>query len=135
MDLLRIVKPEGGSPLFLHAFRRGCFFELQFVKFYVTLTLPPARAAGAVSETQAADSLPVRSLFPGTRQSSGQGLLKVFSPGGFCRKGGCRMTLTETLTFLAVIISLLGLIVDVIRLTIEVAEKFPQRNNDDNKKD
>ena len=39
------------------------------------------------------------------------------------------------LTFLAVIISLLGLIVDVIRLTIEVAEKFPQRNNDDNKKD
>ena len=45
------------------------------------------------------------------------------------------MNLTELLTLLMVILSLLGLIVDVIRLTIEVAEKFSQRNNDDNKKD
>ena len=45
------------------------------------------------------------------------------------------MNLTELLTLLMVILSLLGLIVDVIRLTIEVAEKIPQRNNDDNKKD
>ena len=45
------------------------------------------------------------------------------------------MNLTELLTLLMVILSLLGLIVDVIRFTIEVAEKFPQRNNDDNKKD
>ena len=87
VDFWWIVKPEGGSPLFLHAFRRGCFFELQFVKFYVTLTLPPAGAAGAVSETQAAHSLPVRSLFPGTRQSSGQGLLKVFSPVALSGRG------------------------------------------------
>ena len=43
------------------------------------------------------------------------------------------MNLTELLTLLMVILSLLGLIVDVIRLTIEVAEKIPQRNNDDNK--
>ena len=45
------------------------------------------------------------------------------------------MNLTELLTLLMVILSLLGLIVDVIRLTIEVSEKFPQRNNGDNKKD
>ena len=134
VDFLRIVKPEGGSPLFLHAFRRGCFFELQFVKFYVTLTLPPAGAAGAVSETQAADSLPVRSLFPGTRQSPGQGLLKVFSPGGFCRKGGCRMTLTETLTFLAVIISLLSLIFTVLFGAFDIAWKIAERQNKNGQK-
>ena len=51
------------------------------------------------------------------------------------RKEGCRMNLTELLTLLMVILSLLGLIVDVIRLTIEVAEKLPQRNNEDSKKD
>ena len=45
------------------------------------------------------------------------------------------MNLTELLTLLMVILSLLGLIVDVIRLTIEVAEKFSQRNNEDSKKD
>lgn len=45
------------------------------------------------------------------------------------------MNLTELLTLLIVILSLLGLIVDVIRLTIEVAEKFSQRNNEDSKKD
>ena len=45
------------------------------------------------------------------------------------------MNLTELPTLLMVILSLLGLIVDVIRLTIEVAEKFPQRNNEDSKKD
>ena len=45
------------------------------------------------------------------------------------------MNLTELLTLLMVILSLLGLIVDVIRLTIEVAEKLPQRNNEDSKKD
>ena len=45
------------------------------------------------------------------------------------------MNLTELLTLLMVILSLLGLIVDVIRLTIEVAEKFSRRDNDDSKKD
>ena len=41
------------------------------------------------------------------------------------------MTLLETLAFL----TLLSLIVDVIRLTIEVVAKFSQKKDDDNKKD
>ena len=41
----------------------------------------------------------------------------------------------ETLTLFTVIFSLLGLIVDVIRLTVEVMDKFYQKKNDDNKKD
>ena len=44
------------------------------------------------------------------------------------------MNLMETLTFLMVIFSLLGLIVDVIRLTFEVMTKTSQKN-EDNKKD
>lgn len=45
------------------------------------------------------------------------------------------MNLMETLTLFMVIFSLLGLIVDVIRLTVEVMDKFYQKKNDDNKKD
>ena len=45
------------------------------------------------------------------------------------------MNLTELLTFLMVILSLLGLIVDVIRLAFEVADKTSRKNNDENKKD
>ncbi len=45
------------------------------------------------------------------------------------------MNLMETLTLFTVIFSLLGLIVDVIRLTVEVMDKFYQKKNDDNKKD
>ena len=88
MDFLRIVKPEGGSPLFLHTFRRGCFFELQFVKFYVTLTLPPARAAGAVSETQAADSLPDALLVPRNKAKLRAGTFESFLPRRLLPEGG-----------------------------------------------
>ena len=45
------------------------------------------------------------------------------------------MNLMETLTLFTVIFSLLGLIMDVIRLTVEVMDKFYQKKNDDNKKD
>ena len=45
------------------------------------------------------------------------------------------MNLMETLTLFMVIFSLLGLIVDVIRLTVEVMDKFYQKKNDDNKKE
>ena len=45
------------------------------------------------------------------------------------------MNLMETLTLFMVIFSFLGLIVDVIRLTVEVMDKFYQKKNDDNKKD
>ena len=45
------------------------------------------------------------------------------------------MTLLETLALLTFILTLLSLIVDVIRLTIEVVAKFSQMKDDDNKKD
>ena len=45
------------------------------------------------------------------------------------------MNLMETLTLFTVIFNLLGLIVDVIRLTVEVMDKNSQKKNDDNKKD
>ena len=44
------------------------------------------------------------------------------------------MNLMETLTLFMVIFSFLGLIVDVIRLTVEVVDKFYQKKHDDNKK-
>ena len=45
------------------------------------------------------------------------------------------MTLLEILTLLTVILMLLSLILDAVRLTVEVMEKFSQRKNDGNKKD
>ena len=45
------------------------------------------------------------------------------------------MSLMELLTLLAVFLSLLSLIVDIIRLTVEVVAKFSQKKDDDNKKD
>ena len=45
------------------------------------------------------------------------------------------MTLLETLALLTFILTLLSLIVDVIRLTIEVVAMFSQKKDDDNKKD
>ena len=45
------------------------------------------------------------------------------------------MNLMETLTLFMVIFSFLGLIVDVIRLTVEVMARFSQMKSDDNKKD
>ena len=45
------------------------------------------------------------------------------------------MTLLETLALLTFILTLLGLIVDEIRLTVEVMAKTSQKKDDDNKKD
>ena len=45
------------------------------------------------------------------------------------------MTLLETLALLTFVLTLLSLIVDVIRLTVEVMAKFSQIKSDDNKKD
>ena len=45
------------------------------------------------------------------------------------------MNLTEVSNLLMVILTLLGLIGEVIRLTSEVMDKFSQKKNDDNKKD
>lgn len=45
------------------------------------------------------------------------------------------MDLSEMLNLLMVILTLLGLIIEVIRLTLEVMDKSSQKKNDDNKKD
>ncbi len=45
------------------------------------------------------------------------------------------MNLLETLALLTFILALLSLVVDVIRLTVEVMAKFSQKKDDDNKKD
>ena len=45
------------------------------------------------------------------------------------------MTLLETLALLTFILTLLGLIVDVIRLTVEVMAKTSKKKDYDNKKD
>lgn len=45
------------------------------------------------------------------------------------------MDLSEMLNLLMVILTLLGLIIGVIRLTLEVMDKASQKKNDDNKKD
>ena len=44
------------------------------------------------------------------------------------------MSLMELFTLLTVILMLLSLILDAVRLTVEVLEKFSQRKCDDNKK-
>ena len=45
------------------------------------------------------------------------------------------MTLLETFALLTFILTLLGLIVDVIRLAVEVMTKFSKHKADDSKKD
>lgn len=45
------------------------------------------------------------------------------------------MNLSEMLNLLMVILTLLGLIIEVIHLTLEVMDKASQKKNDDNKKD
>lgn len=45
------------------------------------------------------------------------------------------MNLTEVLNLLMVILTLLGLILEVVRLTVEVMDKNSQNKNDGNKKD
>ena len=45
------------------------------------------------------------------------------------------MMLLETLALLTFMLGLLSLIVDVVRLTLEVMDKFSKKKNDDSKKD
>ena len=45
------------------------------------------------------------------------------------------MNLLETLALLTFILGLLGLIVDVVRLTMEIMDRIPQKKDDENKKD
>lgn len=45
------------------------------------------------------------------------------------------MNLTEVSNLLMVILTLLGLILEVVRLTVEVMDKNSQKKNDDSKKD
>lgn len=45
------------------------------------------------------------------------------------------MTLLEALALLTFMLGLLSLIVDVVRLTLEVMDKFSQKKNDDSEKD
>ena len=45
------------------------------------------------------------------------------------------MTLLETLALLTFMLGWLSLIVDVVRLTLEVMDKFSQKKNDGSKKD
>lgn len=56
-------------------------------------------------------------------------------PGASKAKGGISMSLMEILTLLTVILMLLSLILDAVRLTVEVVDKFYQKKHDDNKKD
>ena len=51
------------------------------------------------------------------------------------RREGYRMNLLETLALLTFILGLLGLIVDVVRLTMEIMDRIPQKKYDENKKD
>ena len=45
------------------------------------------------------------------------------------------MDLMETLTLFMVLFSLLNLIVEIVRLTMDVMDRIYQKRNDDNKKD
>ena len=45
------------------------------------------------------------------------------------------MTLLETLALLTFVLTLLSLIVDVIRLTVEVMDKIYRKKDNENKKD
>jgi len=45
------------------------------------------------------------------------------------------MNLMEILALLTFILTLLSLLVDVVRLTLEVMDKISQKKNDDSKKD
>ena len=86
-----------------------------------------------MSKTQAADSLPEAILFPRNRVPGGD--FWKFSPWRLCAgKGGCRMALSEILTLLAVIISLLGLIFTVIFGTFDIAWKIAERQSKNGQK-
>ena len=60
---------------------------------------------------------------------------KMKLPGALKAKEGYPVTLLETLALLTFILTLLGLIVDVIRLAVEVMTMFSKHKADDSKKD
>ena len=73
-------------------------------------------------------------LVPRNEAEHGAGTFESFLPGGFCRKGGCQMTLMDALTFLLVIIGILNLIVTVAFGTFDVATKIYERNQKNGQK-
>ena len=85
-------------------------------------------------ETQAAHSLPDALLVPRNEAEPRAGTFESFLPGGFGRKGGCRMTLTEILALVAVLISLLTLIATVVHDTFDIAWKIAEHRNTNGKK-
>ena len=70
-------------------------------------------------------------LFYGT--GPGWGLFEVSLPR-LMRKEGCRMTLTEILALVAVLISLLTLIATVVHDTFDIAWKIAEHRNTNEKK-
>ena len=58
------------------------------MKFYDTLGLPSEMAAGAVSETQAADSLPDALLVPRNKARLRAGTFESFLPRRLLPEGG-----------------------------------------------
>ena len=60
--------------------------------------------------------------------------LGKYPAGALKAKGGISDDSVGTLALLTFILTLLGLIVDVIRLTVEVMAKFSQTKSDDNKR-
>ena len=89
---------------------------------------------GAVSKRRRLTPYPNALLVPRNEARLRAGTFESFLPGGFGRKGGCRMTLTETLTFLAVIISLLSLVFTVLFGAFDVAWKIAERQNKNGQK-
>ena len=63
----------------------------------------------------------------------GRGLFEVSLPR-LMRKEGCRMTLTEILALVAVLISLLTLIATVVHDTFDIAWKIAEHRNTNEKK-
>ena len=68
-----------------------------------------------------------------SRSLMAKGGMSNVSDRSLCSVDG--MTLLETLALLTFMLGLLSLIVDVVRLTLEVMDKFSQKKNDDSKKD
>ena len=88
------------------------------------------RPKGAVFETQAAHSLPDALV------SWNRPRVEAFevSLPRLTRKEGCRMTLTEILALVAVLISLLTLIATVVHDTFDIAWKIAEHRNTNGKK-
>ena len=74
-------------------------------------------------------------FYIGVKKASGNGTLLKKTSRSLWRREGCRMNLMELLALLTFGLSLLSLIVDVIRLTLEVMDKTSQKKNDESKRD